>query len=117
MKRLYAILFALALAACATVTTPQQTIYQIEADYTAAVNVATAYARLPRCGVGAVLCSQQALVDRLKAADNVAFNAITAARNTVTSPGAGANAQTALTAAAEATKALAAIAATLPPKP
>lgn len=106
----------LLLAACATgpVTLPQGA-YQAQSDYIAAGKVMLAYGNLPRCGqpTSPIVCSQQSVVDQLKAADNIAYNAVVAAENTARTPGAGANLATAQTAATEAVAALARITATL----
>lgn len=104
------------LAACTTTpTTPAQTIYQVESNYAAALTVAVAYKNLPPCGQAAapLLCSRADVVRKLQLADEVAYPALQAAQNTARSPGAGANAQTAVLAAQQAVAALTAITATL----
>lgn len=107
------------LAACAGApTTPAQTIYDVESGYAAALAVAVAYKSLPPCAPAApVICSQPNVVAQLQKADDVAYQALTAAQNTVRTPGAGANAQTAIVAAQQALQALTAITATLQVKP
>lgn len=100
------------LSACATTgpTTPAQTVYQVESAYTAALTVALAYKNLPPCVAGgAPLCSKAEIVQQLQQADDLAYPALQAAQNTVRSPGAGANAQTAVVAAQQAVAALTAI--------
>lgn len=122
MKRLIgALLLAFALAGLGCATTPQtpaQSVYQVQGNYAAALNVAVAYKQLPACQPGGTkLCSDKAIVAKLQQADDVAFAALTAAQNTVRTAGAGANAQTAIVAAQQAVQALASITATLQVKP
>jgi hypothetical protein len=115
MKLLKMMLAAAVLAACAAAPqNPQQAVYDVKAKYNAALNIAVAYKQLPPCTPAAtILCSKPDVVLKLQQADNVAYPAIQAAENTVRSPGAGANAQTAITAAQQAVQALTAITATL----
>jgi hypothetical protein len=114
MKRIASIFLAVLLAACATgITTPQQTIYQATADYNAAASIVIAYKALPPCPAATVVCSDAAVVVRLKQADTVAYNALVAAEATARTPGAGANAATALVAANQAIAALTAISSAL----
>jgi hypothetical protein len=114
--KLYTISVALALAACAgglSPTTPQQTIYTVTSDYTAAATVVLAYKALPVCPAATALCKDPAIVQKLRDADTIAYNALVAAENTARTPGAGANAATALVAANQAIAAFTAITATL----
>lgn len=120
MKRIFACIIAAGvLAACSTVsgvtTTPQQAIYQLKGDYNTALTIAVTYKNLPPCGLptSPPVCSKADVVAKLQQADNVAFPAIQAAENTVRTPGAGANAQTAINAANQALVALTSITATL----
>ncbi len=119
MKRLIgALLLAFALAGLGCATTPQtpaQSVYQVQGSYAAALQIAVTYKQLPSCAQPAhpVLCSDAATVAKLQKADDVAYAALTAAQNIVRSPGAGANVQTAIAAAQQATAALASITATL----
>ena len=119
MKRLIgALLLAAALAGtgCATAPqTPAQAVYQVQGTYAAALQIAVTYKQLPTCAQPArpALCSQPAVVTQLQKADDVAYAALTAAQNTVRTPGAGANLNTALVAAQQAVNAFAAITTTL----
>ena len=110
-------LFAAILAACSSIntpTTPAQTIYQAESDYNAAATIVVAYKALPLCAPASPpLCSKADVVDKLKQADTVAYNALVAAENVARTPGAGANAATAQLAAQQAIAALTTITATL----
>lgn len=117
MKYLATLFLAVLLSACSTTpTTPQQTIYQIEANYTAAAQIILAYKGLPPCPAATVLCSDPAVVAKLKDADNIAYASLKAAETVARSPGAGANAATAQLAAQQAIAALTAITATLATK-
>lgn len=78
---------ALALSACATSKTdPQQTIYAAKSSLITAIQVATIYAKLPRCPNNPVPCSDQATVDNINKAANAADAAIEAAEMTVRNP-------------------------------
>jgi hypothetical protein len=98
-----------------TPTTPAQSVYQVQGTYAAALQVAVTYKQLPSCAQPGhpVLCAQPAVVQKLQKADDVAYAALTAAQNTVRTPGAGVNVQTALVAAQQAVNAFAAITATI----
>ena len=107
-------------AACSTMgTTPQQSIYQLTANYNAGASIVLAYKGLPACAPGQPgqlpvrRCSNTEVMGKLRHADEVAYQALVAAEKTVRTPGAGANADTALIAAQNAIQALNAIAATL----
>lgn len=116
MKRLFVSIILAALAACTTTPqTAQQTIYSATSTYTAAANIVVAYKALPRCGtpMATVICSRDDVIAQLKQADTVAYNALVAAERTARTPGAGANAATALAAANNAIAALTAITAQL----
>ena len=116
MKTLHALLTCIFLSACSTTPSdPAQTIYQVQNNYSAALIVAVAYKALPPCSVpnAPVLCSKADVVTQLQRADNIAYPALQAAQHTVRTPGAGANAQTAIFAAQEAVAALTSITATL----
>lgn len=110
--------FIAACASSAVPQTPEQSIYQVKADYNAALTIAVAYKNLPPCGAptSPILCSKASVVAQLQHADNVAYPAIKAAEDTVRTPGAGANAQTAIVAANQAVAALTAITAALATK-
>jgi hypothetical protein len=88
MKRLFAVTIAVGLAACSTAPpAPSTTIASAEVALTAAEKTATAYVTLPLCPAGATtgpngkVCSQPVLVAKIKAADDVAYDAVLAARD------------------------------------
>lgn len=71
---------AVTLAGCAGQST-QQTVAQTEVALTAAEKAATLYVRLPLCTTTAAkLCSDAKVSGQIKAADQVAFDAVMAAR-------------------------------------
>lgn len=120
MKRIAVLLLSLALTACATTpdtstTTPAQAVFQVKSSLNAALTVAVAYRNLPACGAptSPPLCSKPETVEKVRQAANSAAAALTAAENTVRSPGAGVNPQTAVVAAQQALLALTAITSTL----
>lgn len=117
LYRNIALAIALAvIAACATQPqNAQQAVYVATTDYVAATQLIGAYKALPRCGspLATVICSRDDVIAQLKQADTIAFEAIKAAENTVRSPGAGVNPQTAIVAANQAIAALTAIASKL----
>lgn len=68
------------LAACSGQTTAQ-TVAQVEVALTAAEKAATIYVQLPLCSTTkSKVCSDAAVANKIKAADNVAFDAVQAAR-------------------------------------
>ena len=120
MHRLKLWLFTLTIVAgCTTVgggsTTPAQAVYAAEGAYAAALTVAVAYGKLPRCGAASpTLCSQQKVVDQIKLADAVAHTAIFSAQSIVRTQGFGQDAiQSAVATATEAARALSLITSTL----
>jgi hypothetical protein len=116
VKKSLLITSLLVASACATQGgTPATTIYQVENSYNAAATVIIAYKALPPCGqpTSPILCSKAEIIAKLKTADAVAYDALVAAENTVRSPNAGANSQTAIVAAQQAIAALTSITATL----
>jgi hypothetical protein len=109
---------AAALAACAGQPVPQspaQAVYAVEGDYAAALAVAVQYRALPPCAAAATpLCSTPEVLAQLEKGDAAAWIAIEAAQNTVRTPGASSNDETAaLAAAQQAATAFQQIAATL----
>jgi pyruvate/2-oxoacid:ferredoxin oxidoreductase alpha subunit len=100
---------------CATKPqTPAQSVYAAQGTYAAALQIAVTYKQLPACVAGGpVLCSDPAAVAKVQEADDVAYDALTAAQNIVRTPGAGLNVQTAITAATQAIAAFDSITATL----
>lgn len=83
MKRiLLALACTGALAGCsAAPKTAAQTVFALQATYDAALDVAVAYATLPRCAPGApAVCSDGAAVRRVNAAAHQAWAAIRAAQ-------------------------------------
>lgn len=97
--------------------TPQQGVYAAKSSYAVALTIAVAYKNLPPCGAGApVLCSDPKIVATLQKVDTASSALLDAAENTVRTPGAGANAQTAVTAAIQAVSAFTTITSTLATK-
>ena len=117
MRKLLALLAIVVLTGFGCATSPQtpaQGVYAVQGTYATALTIAVAYKALPVCQQGApVLCSQPSVVATLQKADDAAFAALTAAQNIARTPGAGANAQTAIVAAQQAVSALTSITATL----
>lgn len=114
-------LAALTLAACASVglpapKDPAQAVYELDTGYAAALAVAVQYVQLPKCGSAdaSVVCSDPAVVAKLRAADAVAAPALAAADAAVQAPGFGTDAvATVVAAATAAVQAFIAITATL----
>lgn len=122
MKRIILLaLLALVAAACVSnpsgqALTPQQQVFQIESNYKVALDIANAYAALPRCGqpTSPTLCSKSETIAALQKANAAIIPALAAAQKTVTDPTVTAGgAQAAITAAANAQAALAQITSTL----
>lgn len=89
LKLLAGLVACLVLGACAsgTVKAPdaQQTVFGLEGVLTSALQIATTYAQLPICGVGApVVCSDPATVVRIKTAAPIAVSAVQTAQAAVT---------------------------------
>lgn len=113
LASLFAILALAVLTGCATTgtpgssvpQTPQQAAFALTAGYSVAEDGALTYFALPRCPVAAPICSDAALVAKIKTVDAAAYDAITAAQAVARDPNAGANLPTLVNAA---TKALAA---------
>lgn len=118
MRRISIILAGVALAACqSTGQSPAATLAQATNGYNAAAQTFVAYKMLAPCGsaLATKLCSDPAVVARLKAADQVAYDALVAAEKSVR---AGASdAQTAVNVAIAAANALASQTANLQVKP
>lgn len=77
----------LILSACASSVTPQtpaQALYATEGYLTAAIQVSTTYASLPRCPQ-ASLCSEQSVVDQMKAAASTATASVLSAQTLLSS--------------------------------
>lgn len=68
------------LAGCQSASIDSQ-VAGAEVALTGAENAALIYTKLPRCNGTTPLCSTQATVDAIKAADNQAYNALVLARN------------------------------------
>jgi hypothetical protein len=84
MKRLVLALFcACALSGCAGAPrSPAQAIFALQAGYDAALDIAVAYAGLPRCGPdGLLLCSDRALVRQVHSAAHKAWIALQAVQS------------------------------------
>jgi hypothetical protein len=119
MRRTAAFSLVATLASCAggqpAPQSPAQAVYAVEGDYAAALAVAVQYRALPSCAAAATpLCSTPEVLAQLEKGDTAAWSAIEAAQNTVRTPGASSNDETAaLAAAQQATTAFQQIAATL----
>ena len=75
---------ALTLSACASqqaATIATNSVAGAEIALTAAEKAALVYTSLPRCPSSSLLCSDSALVSKIKSADNVAYETVTAARS------------------------------------
>ena len=84
-------------------TNPQVAVFAFEGAYEAALTVAVAYARLPRCAPAVPApCSDQPIVDQAVRARNVARDALASAKQAVRTPGFGADVSTTAVAAAQA---------------
>lgn len=76
----------LLLTGCASTSGPASgttatAVAQAEVALTAAEKAATLYVRLPQCvATNRPICSEASINNQIKAADNVAFNAVMAAR-------------------------------------
>ena len=92
---------------CSLPNTPQQVVFDAKASYTGAGKTFLVYGNLPRCATVPVQpCSNQAIIDVVKKADNVAFTALAVAEDTVRTPGFGESAiKDAATSATNAVKA------------
>lgn len=90
MKVLYAGIAALLLAACATVQSPQETVFAARAAQNVVLRAAVEYKRLTPCAVPIKQpCSDKAVVAQLQKADTVADKALAAAEIAVRTPGFG----------------------------
>ena len=102
----------LTLSACASSVTPQtpaQALYATEGYLTAAVQVATTYAQLPRCPQP-TLCSDQATVNQIDAAAQTATASVLSAQTLLgTSSTTTSAAEAAVAAAAQAVTSLTAL--------
>lgn len=107
--KMFVVTLALVFAAgCSTLgQTPQQKVFQAKQNYAVALTAAVAYKALPTCtAVSTAICSKPDVVVNLQKVDIAAFALLNAAENTVRTEGAGANVQTAITAANQAVLAL-----------
>jgi len=117
MRKLFLVIILLLAAGCASLQqSPQQFVFKAKQDYAVALTVAVAYKALPACGGVVVICSKPEVVARLQKVDIAAFALLDAAENTVRTDGAGANVQTAITAANQAVLAFTTITAALATK-
>ena len=77
----FAVAVAIGLAGCANSQAVSSKVAAAEVSYSTVANLAAIYIHLPRCApTTSGPCSDQALVDKLRALDNQAYRAITAAR-------------------------------------
>lgn len=76
---------ALGLSGCALFEgdTAEHDVFGVGVAYAAVGTAALEYTTLPRCDAAPAPCSEQAVVDRIKEADNVAYNALKAAQSAV----------------------------------
>lgn len=127
MKKIFMLIPVLMLMACTSAPTPKpgvselsdRVVYRTQGYYNAAVVVETAYAKLPRCGkpTSPILCSDIAVVKKLRSVDEIAWVAISEAQTAVRTPGFAENKVTTFVASATAlTKAFTDIVHTLPKK-
>lgn len=88
MTRIIAALCLLLAAACQQAPRPTNAVLATMTAYEAALTVAVAYNKLPRCSVTSdKLCSDQAVVEQLRKADNAAIASLAAARTVALTPG------------------------------
>lgn len=89
MKRFLVSLSVLLTVACATPETPAQAVYLAQSNYAAALKVEVAYSKLPRCGMSdsPMLCSDPAIVKKVKTASDIAWTSIKEAQVAVRTPG------------------------------
>lgn len=89
MKILFVLFVATLLAACATTPeTPAQRLFSLQSKYNSALAIAVAYESQPRCQEPPVQpCSNKAVVDKLRASDDVAWALFKQARTVVATPG------------------------------
>lgn len=72
------------LTSCAAPNTPAQTAFALEAGYDAAINIAIAYASLPRCAPAVPQpCSEPVVVRRTNTVAHQAWGTIRAAQSAV----------------------------------
>lgn len=104
LKHLGILAGCLALAACGSVTVPNdpaQTVYAMEGSLTALIQAATVYEQEPTCGAGVnAVCSNPTVAADIKVAAQTAVAAVSAAQTAVQG-GAGASAVAADVAAAQ----------------
>ncbi len=91
MKNILALLLLLFVAACSTPQDSAQTVYFLQGNYAIALRAEIAYDKLPRCGQASSpkVCSDIAIVKRLRTADDVAWDAIQQVQVAVRTPGFG----------------------------
>jgi hypothetical protein len=98
-------------------TKAQQTIFQAQGYYNAAVVAETAYGKLPRCPQAKPICSDVAVMKKVRLIDEAAWIAIKEAQKAARTPGFGDEKLTTyLTSAQSLVKAFRDITATLPAK-
>lgn len=115
MKKLLFII-PLFLIGCTSPDTPAQTIYLLESNYSAALQIEITYDDLPRCGPPAnpPLCSTMNTIKKVRIADDIAYSALKNAEIAVRAHGFSVNNTTAALASATAmTQAFTDITATL----
>ncbi len=93
MKKLL-IALPIFLMACTAPASPQQAVYEAENAYVIALRLELVYDHLPRCGAPSaantsnpLLCSTTATIQKVRKADNLAWDAIQNAETAVRTPG------------------------------
>lgn len=87
-----------------------QVVYQAESDYEVALQIAVAYRDLPACGSGPVICRDNAVLEKVQAANAAAWSSLLTAQRAVR---AGATDPATINQAADAVRAFFALASTL----
>ena len=88
MRRVFAVVVFLLVVSCTLPQSPAQAVYAIQGNYAAALTIAVAYTKLPDCTAGGPqVCKLPSVVSAVRKADDVAWNAIKAAQDTVRTPG------------------------------
>ena len=92
IKKLLLPILTIVLVGCASfeAKTPTQRVFAVQADFTGVLAAAVAYESQPRCVAGQTFingCSDQKIVDILRAAYKDAFAAIKAAQDVARTPG------------------------------
>lgn len=93
---------ALALAGCTRTnlfnnpTSAATTLYQVESDYAVVLGLAVQYRKLPVCGSGGVLCSNPAVLVKIRAANAAVVASLNTAQSVVRAKGTAAQIEAAV---------------------